>query len=318
MRKIKIQVPLTVPARKQKEYKRNFTIATRGTGRLFMFACDQKIEHLNDDFVGSKVPPEVADPNHLFKIASHAKIGAMATHLGLISRYAHSYPNIPYIIKLNSKTNLLKINAKDPYSNLLHSISEVVRFKEQSRLNVVGVGYTVYVGSWYEPDMFRQAAHVVYNAHQHGLLVVLWMYPRGQAVKDEKDSHLIAGGAGVACSLGADFAKLNYPVAKGKTSAELLQESVAAAGNCGVICVGGPKKPAKTFLRDIFDQIHISGTRGVAIGRNIYQRPTEEGIRMANAISALLYEHASTAQAYRIFLGKNSGGNDKKKVKRKK
>ena len=45
------------------------------------------------------------------------------------------------------------------------------------------------------------------------LSLVLWIYPRGKAVPDEKDPDLIAGAAGVALCLGADFVKVNPPKA---------------------------------------------------------------------------------------------------------
>lgn len=304
MSKIKIQIPLTVPWYKRRDYKRNFTIATRGTGRLLMFACDQKVEHLNNDFVGKNVTPDMVDPEYFFKIASKARIGALATQLGLISKYGPSYKNIPYIIKLNSKTNILKTTEKDPISNLWYSMDEVIRFKRESRLPIIGVGYTVYIGSWYESEMFQQVAEVIFRAHKEGLITIVWMYPRGKAIENERDPHLIAGGAGVACALGADFVKLQCPQAPGKDSHELLKEAVLAAGRTGVICVGGPKQAAREFLEDIHGQIHISNTRGAAIGRNIFQRPYDEAVRMADAISAIIYRNATVKEAYKIFMGK--------------
>ena len=72
-------------------------------------------------------------------------------------------------------------------------------------LNILGVGYTVYSGSEFEGQMLHEAAQAVFQAHQHGLLSVLWMYPRGRSVADEKDPHLVAGAAGVACALGSDL-----------------------------------------------------------------------------------------------------------------
>ena len=44
--------------------------ATAGTGKMNLFACDQKIEHLNDDFYdgGDKIPLSSNDPGHLFEI----------------------------------------------------------------------------------------------------------------------------------------------------------------------------------------------------------------------------------------------------------
>jgi hypothetical protein len=49
---------------------------------------------------------------------------------------------------------------------------------------------------------------VVYNAHQHGMVSVLWIYPLDTAVKDEKDPHLITGATGVGTCLGTDFMKV--------------------------------------------------------------------------------------------------------------
>jgi len=302
MEKTKIHIPLTVPKNKISEYLKNYHIGTRGTGRLYMFACDQKVEHMNDDFFARGITPEMADPEHFFKIAAGSNVGAMATQLGLIAQYGRNYSHIPYIIKLNSKTNLLKTDEKDPYANLWHSMDEVMDFKRSSRLHIIGVGYTIYIGSWYESDMFRQAAHMVYRAHKEGLLTVLWVYPRGKAITNERDPHIIAGGAGVACTLGADFVKLNYPKKDSKKSSELLKESVVAAGRTGVICVGGSKKPAREFLQDVYDQIHISGSRGAAIGRNIFQRPLDEAIRMSSAVSAIIYHDTPVPRAYKIFI----------------
>lgn len=300
-----IHVPLTVPKNKKKEYIKNYKLATRNTGKMMMFAGDQKVEHLNDDFIGKGMPKEVADPEHYFRIANKAHIGVFATQLGLIAKYGRDYPNIPYLIKVNSKTNLLKTKYKDPFSNIWIHLDEIINFKKQSGLNIVGVGYTIYIGSWYESDMFNQAAHLIYQAHQEGLILVLWMYPRGQAIKNEKDIHLIAGGTGVAVSLGADFVKVNYPYNhNSKQTVRAFKEVVNAAGRTGVICIGGPKKQPKIFLQTLYDQIHIAGTKGNAIGRNIYQRPLDKAIRMANAISAISLYDYTVENAYDIFLGK--------------
>ena len=46
----KIDVPADVPSSKQALYEQNFQTMTKGTGRLMLFAGDQKVEHLNDDF----------------------------------------------------------------------------------------------------------------------------------------------------------------------------------------------------------------------------------------------------------------------------
>ena len=42
-----VRVPADVMPESRDEYIANYLKATRGTGRLMLFACDQKIEHLN-------------------------------------------------------------------------------------------------------------------------------------------------------------------------------------------------------------------------------------------------------------------------------
>ena len=59
--------------------------------------------------------------------------------------------------------------------------------------------------------MLSEAAQLIRQAHELGMVSVVWMYPRGKAVPDEKDPQLISGAAGVAACIGADFAKVNYP-----------------------------------------------------------------------------------------------------------
>ena len=72
-----IRAPLDVPQEMRTEYIRNLFNITRGSGRLMLFAGDQKIEHLNDDFYGPGISPEDNDPEHLFRIASSAEIGCL-------------------------------------------------------------------------------------------------------------------------------------------------------------------------------------------------------------------------------------------------
>ncbi|ADG13025.1 Fructose-bisphosphate aldolase [Methanocaldococcus infernus ME] len=289
-----IKVPLTVPEYAKKEYISNYKELTKGTGRLMIFAGDQKIEHMNDDFFGEGIAKDDADPEHLFRIASEGKICAFATQLGLIARY-EEYGKVPYIVKINSKTHLVK--TRDPISRALVTIQDVIDLKERG-VNILGVGYTIYPGSEYEHIMFREASKIILEAHKHGLIAILWSYPRGKNVKNEKDPHLIAGAAGIALCLGADFVKVNYPGDSYK-----FKETILAAGRTGVLCAGGSKIEEEKFLKQIWEQINISGAKGNATGRNIHQRPLEEAIKMCNAIYAITIEGKSWEEAIKILRG---------------
>jgi fructose-bisphosphate aldolase/6-deoxy-5-ketofructose 1-phosphate synthase len=303
IKKEDVTVPLDVPKAMRETYIKNYMEITKESGRLMLFAGDQKVEHLNDDFFGPEVPEDDADPEHLFRIAAQSKIGVFATQLGLIARYGMDYKDIPYLVKVNSKTNLVETEQADPFSNLWYDIDQVAEFRENSGLNILGVGYTIYLGSEFEAEMLVQAAQVVYDAHQHGMLSVLWIYPRGAAVKDEKDPHLIAGATGVGACLGSDFVKVNYPKKEGEKSAEIFKEAVKAAGRTKVVCAGGSSDEAEAFLKKLHDQIHISGAQGNATGRNIHQKPLDEAVRMCNAVYAITVEDASVEDALRIYSG---------------
>ena len=298
-----IRTPLDVPPEEQERYRENYQTITHGTGRLMLFAGDQKIEHLNDDFAGEGIHPEDADPEHLFRIANRGRIGVFATQLGMIARYGGDYRDVPYLVKLNSKTNLVGTSQRDPLSSELHHVRQAVDLRDRTGLSILGVGYTVYLGSEYEPMMLYQAAQIVNHAHQNGLVTVLWMYPRGKAVKDERDPHMVAGAAGVAAALGSDFAKVNPPKVSGSLDATLLREAVAAAGRTAVVCAGGSQASVPEFLQQLHDQIHIGGTVGNATGRNIHQRSLDEAVRFCNAISAITLDDVNVEEAKKIYEG---------------
>lgn len=303
-----VNVPADVPKAKQAEWIKNYNLITHGKDRMMLFAGDQRIEHLNDDFVGKDVSKDDADPEHFFRIASQAKISLFAGQLGLLARYGRKYPKVPYMVKLNSKSNLIKTAQRDPLSRSLVTMEQVIRFKKTSGLNIVAVGYTIFLGSEFENIMLTEAAQAIFEAHQNGMLAVLWIYPRGRAVQKERDPHMVAGAAGLACCLGADFVKLNYPKSSdnmdARKRAEEFQEAVKAAGATHVMCSGGDKMTAQAFLQQLWDQIHISGAMGNATGRNIHMRPLEEAVRFANAIYAITIEDASVEQAMKIYNGR--------------
>jgi len=303
MEREEVLVPADVPPGRRWDYQENYLKITRESGRLMLFAGDQKVEHLNRDFSGPGISSEDGDPEHLFRIADRGKIGVFAAQLGLIARYGMDYPRVPYLVKLNSKTDLVKADQRDPISRQLVEVSQVEEFARESGLAVLGVGYTVYLGSEYEAEMLREAAQIVLQAHRRGLITVLWIYPRGKAVRDERDPQLIAGATGVAAALGSDFVKVNYPRKEGARSELMFKEAVAAGGRTKVVCAGGSSRDPESFLKELHDQIHISGAAGNATGRNIHQKNLKEAVRMCDAISAITVEDRSVEEALRIFEG---------------
>lgn len=291
-----ILIPADVPNSTRHEFIKNYSLITRDTGRLMLFACDQKIEHLNKDFFGETIHPDALQTEHLFAIASQGSIGAMATHLGLIARYGNLYTNIPYIVKLNAKTDLVATHQAEPISTLLWTVEDVLAFKQSSQLPICGIGLTIYIGSEYEHEMLAQAAQAIFKAHQHGLVTILWIYARGKSIHDDCNQDLLAGAAGLAASLGADFVKIKAPA-----QPSTLRVITMAAGNTKVICSGGEKKSPEQFLQATYEQLTIGGSSGCATGRNIFQHPLRTAVALTKALSALVFDQVNYDAALEIY-----------------
>ncbi len=302
-----ICVPADVPEGLVSEFQQNYLQITRNTDCLMLFAADQKIEHLNYDFYGDNIHSHAQTPEHLFKIAQKGRIGAFATQLGLIARYGRIYSDLTYVAKLNSKTDLVTTSINDPLSRQLWSVEDAVDMKYNAELNICGIGYTIYLGSIHEAQMLQDAAQTIFQAHQHGLVAIVWIYTRGKAVTDDANGELIAGAAGVAAALGADFVKVKAPHAtKNKTSADFLKIATAAAGNTKVICSGGAAQTPEKFLHELYEQIHTGGCSGNATGRNIFQRSEQHAIAMTEAISAIVFDNKTTDEAIKIYQTKSA------------
>jgi DhnA family fructose-bisphosphate aldolase class Ia len=291
-----ILIPADIPTKMHQRYHDNYNAVTQNSfRRLLLFSFDQKIEHLYDDFYGSGIEPDTADPIHAFTIATQGTIGALATHFGLIARYASQYPMINYVVKLTGKTTSIPLEYTDPYSAPLCTIDKVIALQAtNTTLKICGVGITIYLGSVYEGRMLEFAAQQIFQAHQNGLLAILWVYYRGRCIKIENDPPLLAGAVGLANSLGADFVKIKTPNLDihNELYAPWITNIVKSAGNTGVIFSGGAQKDSNELIKEI--QVHLDhGVSGCALGRNIFQRKQHSAIELTNAISSLLLNRFS-------------------------
>ena len=298
----KVAVPGDVPTYAHDEYVKNFTAITQNTGRFFMFAADQKIEHLNQDFYGPTIDGDAHNPEHVFRIAQDGSVGALATYAGLIARYGRKYQDINYIVKLNGKTNLVNSKESDPMSGFMWDMCDVISLASENNLNIRGIGCTVYVGGEHEHVMLTRAAQAIVCAHQEGLIAVLWIYPRARHIADTSAPELIAGAAGIGNALGADFVKVHVPHARADISSmQALKIATEAAGNTGLICSGGEYISTEELLKNIHEQITEGGASGCAIGRNIFQRSYTQAVALTRAISAIVYKKASLKEAINVL-----------------
>lgn len=222
-------------------------------GKAFYLAYDQGMEHGPIEFNESNV-----DPKDIIRIAKEGKYNGLIVGKGIAQKYNREIrkSKIPLILKLNGRTNLFD---GEPISRQLCKVSEAIE------LGASAVGYTIYIGSEYEPLMLEEFENIQREAHSKGIPVIAWIYPRGKSIAHRKPGELMAYSARVALEIGADIVKLKYT-----GSEKDLQWAVKAAGKCKVVVAGGSKITEYHFLKEVKEIIE-SGATGVAVGRNIWQ-----------------------------------------------
>ena len=221
-------------------------------GKALFLAYDQGLEHGPTDFNDKNI-----DPNYIIDIAKKGKYTGLIFQKGIAEKYNKEIKKskIPLIVKLNGKTSLLKI---EPYSPPLCTVKDAVD------LGASAVGYTLYIGSKHEARMFKEFEIVQSQAHSYNLPVIVWMYPRGKAVKNELDKKILAYSARVGLELGADIIKMKYNGNK-----QDLKWIVKSAGKVKVLIAGGSKTSEASFLKEV-KEVMSAGASGLAIGRNIW------------------------------------------------
>ena len=264
----------------------------KGNGTLLFLPIDQGLEHGPRDFFDN---PASLDPEYQWRLAVDGDYSGIALQFGLAAKYIRDYAGkVPLVLKLNGKTDIP--SDKQPLSPLHTTVEEAVR------IGADAVGYTLYVGSALQSEDFKQFGEVRRECERYGMPVIVWSYPRGEAVdaKGGKDSpYAIEYAARVACELGADIVKVNMPANPGeKASASpkpynsmafdmvaAFERVVKAAGRTPVLLSGGEK----TSDDDLFNKAETAlqaGATGFIFGRNVWQRPHDQ----ATAVITKLWE----------------------------
>ena len=238
-------------------------------GKILILAMDQGMEHGPTDFNAKNINPE-----YVCDIACRGGFTGFALQKGVAKHYKDCYSGkVPLILKLNGRTNI--VPKDDCYSSPVASVKEAVD------LGADAIGYTLYVGSPSEAQMFREFGAIEREAHDFGLACVVWAYPRGKYVKDEKSKETVAYAARVAMELGADVVKINYP-----GSIDAMKWVVASAGRCKVISAGGSKQPDEEFLAKVRDIMAGNGS-GLAVGRNVWQN--DNPLKITEGIKKVIF-----------------------------
>ncbi|MFA5857035.1 MAG: fructose-bisphosphate aldolase [Candidatus Pacearchaeota archaeon] len=237
--------------------------------KAFFLAYDQGLEHGPIDFNDKNV-----DPKYIIDIGKKGKYNALIFQKGIAEKYNDEIKasKIPLIIKLNGKTSLVK---GEPISRQLCTVAEAIE------LGAVAVGYTIYVGSEHESEMMQEFENIVREAHNKGLPVILWAYPRGIGIEGKSKGELLAYSARVGLELGADIIKIHWD-----SSIDDLKWAVKSAGKTKVVIAGGAKEDTAELLKQV-KEIMNAGAIGLAIGRNIWQ--SDEPLKLTEKLKKVIF-----------------------------
>ncbi len=282
------------PGTKANLYRLLMSGRLAGTGKLVILPVDQGFEHGPARSFAKN--PAGYDPNYHFELAIQAGCNAYAAPLGFLEAGAGKYAGrIPLILKLNNSDSLYK--DKDPCSAVSSSV------KEALRLGCAAIGFTIYPGSSLRNEMYQQLRELTEEAKRNGLAVVVWSYPRGTGLSKagETGIDVVAYAAHIAAQLGAHIIKVKPPtehleqdeakkvyleqkIAIG-TLADRVRHVVQASfgGRRIVIFSGGEAKGTDAVLEEIRG-IHAGGGFGSIVGRNSFQRPLPEAIKLLQSI----------------------------------
>ncbi|MBI5080703.1 MAG: class I fructose-bisphosphate aldolase [Chloroflexi bacterium] len=266
-----------------------------GTGKFVILPVDQGFEH---GPARSFAPnPAGYDPRYHVELAIESGCNAYAAPLGFLEAVAADYAgDIPLILKLNNHDVLQ--DEKDPMGAITASVDDALR------LGCVAIGYTIYPGTLDRRFLYEQLQALTLEAKEVGLAVVVWSYPRGGALSKagETGVDVTAYAAQLAAQMGAHiikvklstehveqpdakkvYEKYNIPIS---TLPDRVRHVVQSSfnGRRIVIFSGGAAKEDANAVLDEARAIRDGGGFGSIIGRNSFQRPRADALKLLDSM----------------------------------
>ncbi len=274
-----ITIPADVAPELYQTYLNNYLVATKSSGKLMLVGGDHEGEYKQTN----------TDPEFMFRVAKKANIGVFSTLPEHLLYYGMDYKELPYVIRLSN-------NADTQTNN--NQISTLVRFKKENNVNIVGIRYKITFGKQDELSMIQEAAKAVKQAHQYGLLAIIWGEFEQKSLQNMTQQQLFVHAAQVATFVKADFLKISYTK---QIEERDFQEAMQYTGRTKIVFAGGEMTEAKTFLTTVHKQLHTFHASGTATGRNIENRSFDEAVRLCNAVSAMTFDNTSLQNALAIY-----------------
>ena len=175
-----------------------------GNGTFLGLPFDQLVEH---GPVHEFKWERSAKPSSVIELGNTGPFSALVLSIGQAQKYQHDI-EIPLIVKLDGHFYTGKANdANYPRHTMFGSVQEAVE------VGASAVGLSFYLGSQQTGEDIERIGWIRAEAHEAGLPLVLWSYPRGPVPSATKADSLLWCHYAVSAaeSLGADIVKTKFP-----------------------------------------------------------------------------------------------------------
>lgn len=167
-------------------------------------------------------------------------------------------------------------------------------FEDAIRLNVAGVGISVFVGTEFERQTLLGLSELVNQGEKYGI-PVLGITAVGKEL-EKRDARYLSLCCRICAELGAHIVKTYY-----------CEDFDKVTTSCPVpiVIAGGPKLETEMDVFEMIKDALKKGAVGVDMGRNIWQH--DHPVAMIRAIRALVHENSSPKQSFELFNAVKNG-----------
>ncbi|GAB4307473.1 MAG: class I fructose-bisphosphate aldolase [Myxococcota bacterium] len=273
---------------------------------MLILPYDQFVEH---DCRHLEAESDSGNPNYIINLGIKGGYNAVAIHYGLSIRFWAQYDGkIPLVLKINGKSSIPS-EAK--------ALSTLTSFVEDGvRLGAAAIGYTMYYGSPRQDEDIPQLAAVRRECERFGLPLIVWAYPRGEAINEKggrDTSYALESAARMAAEMGATVIKSNEPkdapegfeentkvpsyfrkvekelkgLSKAESQGVRMKRVVEAAQGVPVLFSGGSEIGDDDLIKKAGQAID-AGSIGFIFGRNMWKREEASALEITKKLCALL------------------------------
>ncbi len=161
--------------------------------------------------------------------------------------------------------------------------------KDAIKLNVAGIGLSVFVGSSHERQTLLNLAELVNLGEEYGI-PVLGITAVGKEL-EKRDARYLSLCCRICAELGTHIVKTYY-----------CDDFEKVTGSCPspIVIAGGPKLETELDVLNLTYNAIQQGAVGVDMGRNIWQN--DYPVAIIRAIRGIVHENLKPKQAHEMFL----------------